>query len=111
MERKVRGALGLVLLTAFASAGSLHAQVPPLVEAELVKMGRVVDPGCTGKLYRPLFGKNDYNTYWPVDAAAPNKSLKLYPGVTVMRDVSYGPQPKDLMDIFVPEKAGANRTV
>jgi hypothetical protein len=85
--------------------------VPPAVEAELVKMGRVVDPGCTGKLYRPLFAKNDYNTYWPVDAASPNKNVKLYPGVTVMRDVSYGPQPKDLIDIFVPEKSGSNRTV
>jgi len=91
--------------------GMLQAQVPPLVEAELVKMGRVVDPGCTGKLFRPLFGKNDYNTYWPVDADAPNKSVKLYPGVTVLRDVSFGPQPKDLVDIFVPEKGGTNRTI
>src|SRR6185295_11994506 len=56
-------------------------------------------------------GKNDYNTYWPVDAAMPNKTIKLYPGVTVMRDVSYGPQPKDLIDIFVPDKSGTNRTV
>jgi hypothetical protein len=28
-----------------------------------------------------------------------------------MRDVSYGPQPKDLIDIFVPDKTGTNRTV
>src|SRR5678815_5117170 len=104
-----RGA-GLVLMSLLA-AGAAQAQVPPAIEAELVKMGRVVDPGCTGKLFRPLFGKNDYNAYWPVDAAAPNKNLKLYAGVTVMRDVSYGPQPKDLIDIFVPEKGGSNRTV
>jgi hypothetical protein len=113
MKRSMYGAhylTGVVLLTLFAS-GALHAQVPPAIEAELVKMGRVVDPGCTGKLFRPLFGKNDYNTYWPVDAAAPNKNVKLYAGVTVMRDVSYGPQPKDLIDIFVPEKNGSNRTV
>src|SRR5436190_2093294 len=109
--RGMRRTLGVALLTTFAAAGTLQAQVPPLVEAELVKMGRVVDPGCTGKLYRPLFGKNDYNTYWPVDAAMPNKNVKLYSGVTVMRDVSYGPQPKDLIDIFVPEKGGSNRTV
>ena len=113
MKRSMYGApklAGVVLLTLFA-AGALHAQVPPAIEAELVKMGRVVDPGCTGKLFRPLFGKNDYNAYWPVDAAAPNINVKLYPGVTVMRDVSYGPQPKDLIDIFVPEKGGSNRTV
>src|SRR4051812_6837177 len=99
-----------VALTVLAAV-TLQAQVPPAVEAELVKMGRVVDPGCTGKLYRTLFDKNDYNTYWPVDAAMPNTKVKLYPGVTVIRDVSYGPQPKDLIDIFVPDKSGANRTV
>ncbi|HLQ79237.1 MAG TPA: hypothetical protein VK210_17890 [Terriglobia bacterium] len=103
--------LGVVMMIALLAAGTVQAQVPPLVEAELVKMGRVVDPGCTGKLYRPLFGKNDYNTYWPVDAASPNKNIKLYPGVTMTRDVSYGPQPKDLIDIFMPDKGGGNRTV
>ena len=83
----LRWGLGvLVLITALAPA-VVQAQVPPLVEAELVKMGRVVDPGCTGKLYRTLFDKNDYNTYWPVDAAMPNTKVKLYPGVTVTRDV------------------------
>jgi len=103
---------GLVLAALAAlAAGTLQAQVPPAIEAELVKMGRVVDPGCTGKLYRPLFDKNDYNTYWPVDAAMPNKDIKLYKGVTILRDVSYGPQPKDLIDIFVPDKGKDNRTV
>ena len=105
------GILACIALTGMAAPAVVQAQVPPLVEAELVKMGRVVDPGCTGKLYRTLFDKNDYNTYWPVDAAMPNTKVKLYPGVTVTRDVSYGPQPKDLIDIFVSEKGGANRTV
>jgi hypothetical protein len=100
-----------VAVLAAMMAMTLSAQVPAAIESELVKMGRVVDPGCTGKLFRPLFGKNDYNAYWPVDAAMPNNSLKLYSGVTVMRDVSYGPQPKDLIDIFVPEKGGTSRTV
>jgi hypothetical protein len=105
------GILTLIALIEMAAPGMVQAQVPPLVEAELVKMGRVVDPGCTGKLYRTLFDKNDYNTYWPVDSAMPNTKVKLYPGVTVTRDVSYGPQPKDLIDIFVPDKGGTNRTV
>jgi hypothetical protein len=104
-------ALSFITLIALIVPGMLDAQVPPLVQAELVKMGRVVDPGCTGKLFRPLFGKNDYNTYWPVGADAPNKNVKLYAGVTVLRDVSYGPQPKDLIDIFVPDKGGTNRTI
>jgi hypothetical protein len=110
-ESRIRRALGVAALAALTTAGTLQAQVPPAVQAELVKMGRVVDPGCTAKLYRPLFDKNDYNTYWPVDAAAPNKDVKLYKGVTVLRDVSYGPQPKDLIDVFVPEKGRSNRTV
>src|SRR4030095_15649977 len=101
----------LVIVAVVAIAATVQAQVPAEIEAELVKMGRVVDPGCTGKLFRPLFGKNDYNTYWPVDAAMPNTKVKLYPNVTVMRNVSYGPQPKDLIDMFVPEKGGSNRTV
>src|SRR5215471_9823890 len=100
-----------VVATVAVLSGMAQAQVPPLVEAELVKLGHIVEPGCTAKLYRPLFGKNDYNTYWPVDADMPNKTLKLFPGVTVLRDISYGPQPKDLIDLFVPDKAGANRTV
>jgi hypothetical protein len=110
-QSRMRRALGVAALAALTTTGTLQAQVPPAIQAELVKMGRVVDPGCTAKLYRPLFDKNDYNTYWPVDAAAPNKNVKLYKGVTVLRDVSYGPQPKDLIDIFVPEKGGSNRTV
>src|SRR4029450_11452994 len=101
----------LVIVAVLAIAARAQAQVPAEIEAELVMMGRVVDPGCTGKLFRPLFGKNDYNTYWPVEAAMPNTNVKLYPNVTGGRDVSYGPQPKDLIDIFVPEKGGSNRTV
>jgi hypothetical protein len=93
------------------TAGVALGQLPPQVEAELRKLGPVVEPGCTAKLMRPLFGKNDYNTYWPVDAATPNKNVKLYSGITLMRDLSYGPEPKDLIDVFVPEKGGNNRTV
>ena len=107
----LRWALGILVLIVTTAPAVVQAQVPPLVEAELVKMGRVVDPGCTGKLYRTLFDKNDYNTYWPVDAAMPNTKVKLYPGVTVSRDISYGPEPKDLIDIFVPDKGATNHTV
>jgi hypothetical protein len=107
----VRWAAGILVLIVTMAPAVVQAQVPPLVEAELVKMGRVVDPGCTGKLYRTLFDKNDYNTYWPVDAAMPNTKVKLYPGVTVSRDISYGPQAKDLIDIFVPDKGSAIHTV
>jgi triacylglycerol lipase len=35
----------------------------------------------------------------------------LYPGITVARDVSFGPNPKDVVDIFTADKGGASRTV
>ena len=63
----MRYALLLVLGLAVPAA----AQVPPNVEAELQKIGQIVDPACTAKLYRPLMPKNDFNTYWPPDAAQP----------------------------------------
>jgi hypothetical protein len=95
-----------------ASPEAAPAQVPPDIEAGLRKIGQIVDPACTAKLYRPLMPKNDYNTYWPVGASAPaNLDAPLYPGVTIERDVSFGPNPKDLLDIFSPEKGGGNRTV
>ena len=100
--------MGVALLTSVSLA---HAQLPENVVAELRKLGQVVEPGCTAKLIRPMMPKNDYNTYWPVDADAPNTKLKLFPGVTIARDVSYGSEPKDLVDIFTADKGGANRTV
>jgi hypothetical protein len=106
-----RLAVATVVACVFIATGIAEAQLPPQVEAEIRKLGPVVEPGCTSKLMRPLFGKNDYNTYWPVDAAMPNKNVKLYPGVTLMRDVSYGPEAKDVLDVFVPEKGAGNRTV
>src|SRR5262245_8036554 len=79
-------------------AGTSQAQVPPDIEAALRKIGQIVDPPCTAKLYRPMMPKNDYNTYWPDGAAAPVKLTEpLYPGVALARDVSFGPNPKDLV--------------
>jgi len=89
-----------------------EAQVPPDIEAGLKKIGQIVDPACTAKLYRPLMPKNDYNTYWPVGASAPSTlPMPLYPGVTIARDVSFGPNPKDLIDIFSPETGRGNRAI
>jgi triacylglycerol lipase len=84
-----------------AAAGIAQAQVPADIEASLRKIGQIVDPACTAKLYRPLMPKDDVNS---------NLS-PLYPGITIARDVSFGPQPKDLLDIFSADKGGANRTV
>ncbi len=102
--------LGAVVWVA-AAAVHAQAQVPPDIEAGLRKIGQIVDPPCTAKLYRPLMPKNDYNTYWPVGTPAPTNLMPLYPGVKLARDVSFGSNPKDLIDIFSPEKGGGNRTV
>jgi triacylglycerol lipase len=100
------GCVVWLLATATASA-----QVPPDIAAGLKKIGQIVDPACTARLYRPLMPKNDYNTYWPPNAAAPSFKGQLYPGITVTRDQSFGPHPKDVLDIFVADAGGGDRPV
>src|SRR5690349_25100559 len=103
---------GLFLAMGMAVAGvAISAQVPPNIEAELKKIGQIVDPACTEKLYRPLMPANDYNTYWPPDAAAPKFTGALYPGVAIIRDQSFGSNAKDVLDVFVGEKGGDKRPV
>jgi len=92
--QKMFCALGLVVLSA-------QAQVPANIEAELKKIGQIVDPPCTAKLYRPLMPANDVNS----------TVTPLYPGITVARDVSFGPNPKDVVDIFTADKGGKSRPV
>jgi hypothetical protein len=102
---------GAVAISAFLAGATVQAQVPRDIHAKLVEIGQIVDPACTAKLYRPLMPANDYNTYWPVGAAAPVNTGRLYPGITIARDTSFGPHPKDLLDIFSPERPDTNRTV
>ena len=90
-----------VLWITMAAAGIAQAQVPTDIEASLRKIGQIVDPACTAKLYRPLMPKDDINS---------NVS-PLYPGITIARDVSFGPHPKDLLDIFTADRGGGKRTV
>jgi len=102
--------LGVVVAIVF-TANLAQAQVPANIEEGLKKIGQIVDPACTAKLYRPLMPKNDYNTYWPPDATAPASTTQLYPGITIARDTSFGPDPKDVIDIFTADKGGDNRPV
>ncbi len=102
---------GLFLAIGMTVAVTASAQVPANIEAQLMKIGQIVDPACTAKLYRPLMPQNDFNTYWPPDASAPKSTAPLYPGVTIVRDQSFGPNPKDVLDIFQGEKGGDKRPV
>src|SRR5579871_1445933 len=88
-------------LLAVAAAGAVFAQVPANIEASLKQIGQIVDPGCTAKLYRPLMPANDLHS----------DATPLYPGVAIARDVSFGSNAKDVVDIFSPEKGGGRRTV
>ena len=92
--------LGACLAISVAAI-TAEAQVPADIEAGLVKMGHIVDPPCTAKLYRPLMPANDITS----------DATPLYPGITVVRDASFGPDPKDVVDIFTADKGPASRPV
>jgi len=79
-------------------AGSLaptaaRAQMPPDIAAKIAALGRVVDPENTDKLYAPLQEKEPYA------------------GIKVSRDVKYGPDARNVVDIFTPETGAAGRPV
>jgi hypothetical protein len=89
------------MILAGAAGSAATAQVPPAIEAKLVAIGQIVDPACTEKIYRPLMPASDINS-----SASP-----LYPGIKIARDVSFGRNPRDVVDIFTAEKGSGNRTV
>jgi hypothetical protein len=92
----------LIALCAISiAAGVAEAQVPANIESELVKMGHIVDPPCTAKLYRPMMPANDIDS----------DKTPLYPGITILRDVSFGPNPRDVVDIFSADKGPGSRPV
>jgi Carboxylesterase family len=97
LSKRLLGAFLAISLTVVAA----QAQVPANIEAGLVAMGHIVDPPCTAKLYRPLMPANDVRS----------NVTPLYPGITVVRDASFGPNPKDVVDIFTADKGPASRPV
>lgn len=96
---KLAPALGVMVL--MAAAGSASAQVPPDIEAKLLSIGQIVDPACTAKIYRPLMPANDINS----------NVTPLYPGIAISRDVPFGKDPKDVVDVFTAAKGRGNRPV
>jgi hypothetical protein len=84
----------LWLMTIAISASRMaQAEVPPEIAKQLVAIGRGVCVPETAQLYRPLH---------------PNPPYK---GVTIARDISFGPDPKNVLDVFAPEKGGGSRPV
>ena len=86
---------------ACAVAGAARADVPANIESELLKIGKIVDPACTAKLYRPLMPAHDITS----------GAVPLYPGITIARDVGFGPNPKDVVDIFTADTGAQSRPV
>lgn len=74
-------------------AGFAQAQVPPDIAKQLVAIGRGVCVPETAQVYRPLH---------------PNPPYK---GVSIARDISFGPDPKNVLDVFSAEKGGGSRPV
>jgi BD-FAE protein len=81
------------IAAAVAAGGMARAEVPPEIAKQLINIGRGVCVPQTAQIYRPL---------------QPNPP---YPGVTFVRDISFGPDPKDVLDVASPEKGGGKRPV
>jgi acetyl esterase/lipase len=72
----------LFALTATSSVAL--AQVPPDIAEDIRKIGPIVDGPGTTKLYAPLFANQK----------------EPYPNVTVVRDIAYGTDPLQKLDVF-----------
>jgi BD-FAE len=95
-ERKLPGlrrGIGIGIAIA-AMIPPVQAQVPPDVANQLRALGTGVCVPETAKIYKPLLLEQ-----------AP------YKGVTIVRDIAYGTDPRTIMDVFASEKGGGNRPV
>lgn len=84
-------AASIGLGTTFATPAK--AQMPADIAEKIAALGRVVDPQNTGKIYGPLQEKEPYA------------------GIKVARDVKYGPDPRNIVDVFTREGATGARPV
>ena len=74
-----------------AAAGAQVANMPQEVRERLAEVGPVWGEDISGNIERTL------EVYTPILEAAPKE------GVDVTRDLSYGPDPRHLLDIYRPE--------
>ena len=90
--RTARSTLALALV-AIALATPVQAQMPADIAEKVKAIGRVIDPPKTAPLYLPLHQKEPYE------------------GVKVARDVKYGSDARQALDIFTPESAAGSAPV
>ena len=67
------------------------SQVPASIQEQLLKIGRVVEPRRTALLYASL------------------QQPEPYDGVQAMRAQQYGPDPRNLLDMFASQSSGSSR--
>ncbi|MEO6340953.1 MAG: alpha/beta hydrolase [Caulobacteraceae bacterium] len=85
--------IAAVSIATATTAGGATAQIPPNIAAQLKPLGNIVDPVTSAEIYRPL---------------QPNPPYK---GVKVTRDQSYGPDKRNILDVFQPENGKGLRPV
>ena len=76
-----------------AQAAAQAGAMPPGIAEKLVAIGRVIEAPKTNAIYAALH------------------ALPPYPGVTIARDFRYGPDARNLLDVFTPDKSEARRPV
>ena len=90
---KRTGWIAAAVAGAVLVASGAMAQVPPDIAKKIKEIGDVVDPPSTALVYRPLHGSPPYK------------------GVKVTRDQSYGPDKRNILDVFTPEAGKTPRPV
>jgi acetyl esterase/lipase len=86
MTATMRGMLALVLSLASSLAS---AQVPPDLAQRLIAIGPVINPAATAALYAPRIAEKE-----------------PYANLSVERDIAYGPDERNLLDVFAPTGDG-----
>ena len=87
MRRNTQFACLLAGALVALAPSSASAQMPPDIAAKIKEIGRVIDPPKTAPIYAPLQQKEPYV------------------GVKVARDLKYGPDARNALDVFTPENA------
>ena len=78
-----------------ATCGASLAQVPPDIAEGIRKIGPIVDTPNTAKLYAPLFAEQK----------------EPYPNVKGVRDIAYGSDPLNKLDVFTSGAGSGRRRI
>lgn len=83
--------IGTWLACLWCCCSPAQAQVPPAIKQAILASGRTVDGRAMAELYGPL------------------QEHEPYRGITVVRDIRYGPFEQQLADVFVEKRQGQRK--